>query len=195
MRSAPTISSQNPLETLRAFFSCAKILSSAQQLHAQVIINGLHKKVFYGSNITNVYIQSGSLPLAKKAFDQISVKNLHSWNTIISGYSKRSLYGDVLQLFRRLRSEGNAVDGFNLVFSVKASQRLLLLHNGRLLHCLAIKSGLEGGSLCCISRFMLKRIESLKDLSDESKVFLISKLVSMCSARNLLSMVSSRLAY
>ncbi|XP_061353997.1 pentatricopeptide repeat-containing protein At1g06140, mitochondrial [Gastrolobium bilobum] len=144
MRSAPTISSQNPFKTLHALFSYAKSLSLVQQLHAQVIINGLHKEVLYGSNITNAYIQSGSFPLATKSFEQITVKNLRSWNTIISGYSKHRLYGDVLQLFTRLRSEGNAVDSFNLVFAIKASQRLLLLQNGRLLHCLAIKSGLEG---------------------------------------------------
>ncbi|KAK7336846.1 hypothetical protein VNO77_17396 [Canavalia gladiata] len=34
-------------------------------------------------------------------------------------YSKRSLYVNVLQLFSRLRSEGNAVDSFNLVLAVK----------------------------------------------------------------------------
>ena len=28
-----------------------------------------------------------------------------------------------------------------------------------------------GGSLCCIKRFTLKRIESLKDLRDDSRVF------------------------
>ncbi|XP_020213988.1 pentatricopeptide repeat-containing protein At1g06140, mitochondrial [Cajanus cajan] len=169
MRTAPLISSQNPLETLRAFFSCAKVLPLAQQLHARVIINGLHREVFYGSNITNAYVQSGSLSLATKAFDQITVKNLHSWNTIISGYSKRSLYGDVLQLFKRLRSEGSAVDSFNLVFAIKASQRLLLLNNGRLLHCLVIKSGLEGDLF--IVPALLEIYADLGSLNDAHKLF------------------------
>ena len=44
---------------------------------------------------------------------------------------------------------------------------------------------MDGGSLCCINRFMLKSTKLLKDLSEDSKVFLISKLVSMHSARNL----------
>jgi len=51
------------------------------------------------------------------------------------------------------------------------------------------------GSLYCISIFMLKRTESLKDLSKDSKVFLINKFVSMRSTRNHFSIVSSRLAY
>ena len=51
----------------------------------------------------------------------------------------------------------------------------------------------EGGSLCCINKFMFQSIELLKDLRDDSKVFFISKLVSMHSTRNLFSIVSSRL--
>ena len=53
---------------------------------------------------------------------------------------------------------------------------------------------MDGGDHCCISKFMLKSTKSLKDLSKDSNVFLISRLVSMCSAKNLLAIVSSRLA-
>ena len=48
---------------------------------------------------------------------------------------------------------------------------------------------------CCISRFILKRTELLNDLNNDSKMFLISILVSMCLAKNLLSIVLFRLAY
>jgi len=51
-----------------------------------------------------------------------------------------------------------------------------------------------GGSLCCMSMFTLNSIESLKDLSEAFKVFLISILIFMRSARNLFSVVSFRLA-
>lgn len=54
--------------TFNALFSCTKFLSLAQQFHAHIIINGLYREVFYGSNITNAYVQSGSLPLATEAF-------------------------------------------------------------------------------------------------------------------------------
>jgi len=52
----------------------------------------------------------------------------------------------------------------------------------------------EGGILCCINKFILKSTKSLKDLRDDSRVFFIIKLVSRHSTRNLLSIVSSRLA-
>ncbi|CAJ1901874.1 unnamed protein product [Sphenostylis stenocarpa] len=168
MWNALPILSHNPFKTI-TLISCANFLSLVQQIHAHVIINGLHREVFYGSNITNAYVQSGSLSLATKAFYQIIGKNVHSWNTIISGYSKGSLYDDVLQLFRHLRSDGNAIDSFNLVFAIKASQRLILLHNGRLLHCLTIKSGLEGDLF--IVPALLEMYAELGSLNDAHKLF------------------------
>ncbi|KAJ7972681.1 Pentatricopeptide repeat [Quillaja saponaria] len=131
-------------KTLLSYFHYAKSLSLAQQLHSQIIINGLQEAVLYGSKITNAYIEVGSLALASRAFDMISKKNLHSWNTIISGYSKYRYYDDVLWLYNGMRSGGNKVDTYNLAFVIKACFRLRLLQNGRLVHSLAVKSGLEG---------------------------------------------------
>lgn len=54
---------------------------------------------------------------------------------------------------------------------------------------------IDGGSLCCIDKFILKSIKSLKDFRKDSSVFLINKFVSMRSTRNYFSIVSSRLAY
>lgn len=59
---------------------------------------------------------------------------------------------------------------------------------------IVVEDWADGGNLCCINKLMLKSIESLKNLSEDSSVFFISILVSVHSARNLLSMVSSRLA-
>lgn len=54
---------------------------------------------------------------------------------------------------------------------------------------------MDGGNLCGISILILKRTKSLKDLSEDSRVFLINILVSCIQTRNLLSIVSFRLAY
>ena len=40
-------------------------------------------------------------------------------------------------------------------------------------------------NLCCISIFMLKSTKSLNDLSEDSSVFMINRLVSMRSIMNL----------
>ncbi|GAV61585.1 LOW QUALITY PROTEIN: PPR domain-containing protein/PPR_2 domain-containing protein/DYW_deaminase domain-containing protein, partial [Cephalotus follicularis] len=89
------------------------------------------------------YIQFGSLQFAYNSFDQIKLKNLYSWNTIISGYSKNKCHHNVLSLYKRMQTEGHGVDTFNLVFVIKASVGLSVLRNGKLVHCLAVKCGLD----------------------------------------------------
>ncbi|KAF7841034.1 pentatricopeptide repeat-containing protein [Senna tora] len=69
----------------------------------------------------------------------------------------------------RMRSEGNGVDTFNLEFAIKASGRLLLLQNGRLLHCLAIKSGLEADLF--IVPALLGLYADSSSLNDAHKLF------------------------
>ncbi|XP_028080879.1 pentatricopeptide repeat-containing protein At1g06140, mitochondrial-like [Camellia sinensis] len=42
-----------------------------------------------------------------------------------------------------MRTEGFSVDGFNLAFAIKSCIRLSILQDGKLVYCLAIKSGLD----------------------------------------------------
>ncbi|OVA02448.1 Pentatricopeptide repeat [Macleaya cordata] len=116
-KSIPAISLQNPAETFSSLFNFTKSLHLIKQLHAQIVLNGFHHSILFGSQISNAYIDMGSLENAFKAFDQISLKNPRSWNTIISG--------------------------FNLVFAIKACIGLSVLQNGKSFHSVAIKSGLE----------------------------------------------------
>ncbi|CAK9150026.1 unnamed protein product [Ilex paraguariensis] len=139
----PTIPSQTPFKTFLSFFQFSKTLSHTQQLHAQIIINGLHRSVLFGSKLSNAYIDMGSLQLASKSFNQIPRKNPYSWNTIISGYSKQKHSYEVLKLFRHMRNESHGVDSFNLVFAIKACVGLSLLLHGKSVHCLVFKHGFE----------------------------------------------------
>ncbi|OMO78425.1 hypothetical protein CCACVL1_14379 [Corchorus capsularis] len=142
----PAISSQNLSKTLLSLFSFTKTLSVTQQINARITLHGLHGSNILGSRLTDAYIRLGYLQFAQKAFDHITRKNLYSWNTIISGYYNNKLFLDVLCLFSRMRREIVGADTFNLVFVIKACIRLSLLKDGELIHCMAVKFGLEGDS-------------------------------------------------
>ncbi|KAF8401852.1 hypothetical protein HHK36_012799 [Tetracentron sinense] len=142
-KAIPIISPKNPSKTFLSLFHLTKTLALTKQLHAQIIIYGLHQSVLYGSKISNAYIELGSLENASEAFDQITLKNQYSWNTIISGYSKNGRSLDVLRLYKQMRSENHLVDSFNLVFAVKGCIGLSLMQEGKCVHSGAVKSGLE----------------------------------------------------
>ncbi|KAL9855496.1 Pentatricopeptide repeat-containing protein mitochondrial [Arabidopsis thaliana] len=137
----------NRARALLTILSQAKTLNHTQQVHAKVIIHGFEDEVVLGSSLTNAYIQSNRLDFATSSFNRIPCwkRNRHSWNTILSGYSKSKTccYSDVLLLYNRMRRHCDGVDSFNLVFAIKACVGLGLLENGILIHGLAMKNGLD----------------------------------------------------
>ncbi|CAL5407761.1 unnamed protein product [Camellia sinensis] len=114
-----------------------------QQLHSEIILNGLYSSLLFGSKLSNTYIQLGFLQFATKAFDFITVKNSYSYNTIASGFFKNKCFSTVLRFFKQMQTEGCSVDSFNLAFAIKSCIGLSILQDGKLVHCLAIKLGLD----------------------------------------------------
>ncbi|KAK2970153.1 hypothetical protein RJ640_019621 [Escallonia rubra] len=165
----PAIANQSPARSLLCLFQFTKTLGQTHQLHAQITIFGLHRAVLHGSNLANAYIEVGCLQSAAKAFNQITHKNPYSWNTILSGYSKQSRPWDVLRLFKRMRDEGFCTDSFNSVFALKACLGLSLLENGKMVHCLVIKYGLERDPFAVPA--VINLYTELGCLEDAHKVF------------------------
>ncbi|XP_043709611.1 pentatricopeptide repeat-containing protein At1g06140, mitochondrial [Telopea speciosissima] len=169
LKSFPAISAHNPTKELSSLFNLTKTTSLVKELHGQLIVNGLHRIVFFGTKIADAYIELGYLENASKAFDQISFKNPRSWNTIVAGYSKYCCFSDVLQLYKRLRRESSPVDSFNLVFATKACLGLCLLREGESFHSEAIKWGLDTDAY--VAPALLNMYVELGTLEEAQKVF------------------------
>ncbi|THG20433.1 hypothetical protein TEA_009292 [Camellia sinensis var. sinensis] len=165
----PAKSTQNPAKTLLSLFPLTKTLSLTQQLHSQIILNGLYRSLLFGSKLSNSYIQLGFLQFATKAFDFITVKNSYSYNTIASGFFKNKRFSDVLRLFKQMRTEGCSVDSFNLAFAIKSCIGLSILQDGKLVHCLAIKSGLDRDPY--LVPVLIDVYSDLGSLKDAQKLF------------------------
>ncbi|GAB4859837.1 hypothetical protein Ancab_011317 [Ancistrocladus abbreviatus] len=87
-------------------------------IHAQVRKLGLDREnVMVGTALVDMYSKSGLVELARLSFDQISVKNLVSWNTMIDGYMKNGKFEEAVVLFDKM-TERNVIswtvliDGF-----------------------------------------------------------------------------------
>ncbi|XP_077223899.1 pentatricopeptide repeat (PPR) superfamily protein [Tasmannia lanceolata] len=145
-KSIPAISFQTPTKTLSSLLSLCKSLALIKQLHTQILINGLHQSVIFGSKLSNAYIKLGSLENARQVFEQIPLKNPHSWNTIISGYSNNGHFSEVLRFYKQMLGENYTSDSFNLVYAIKACVGLSLIEHGKAVHSHSVKVGLETNS-------------------------------------------------
>ncbi|KAK4564917.1 hypothetical protein RGQ29_006817 [Quercus rubra] len=85
----------------------------------------------------------GELSCARKVFDEITERDLVSWNSMISGYSKMAYAGDAVGLFQEMRGLGFEPDEMTLVSVLGACGDLVDLSLGRWVEGFVVENKME----------------------------------------------------
>ncbi|KAK9290672.1 hypothetical protein L1049_008845 [Liquidambar formosana] len=84
-------------------------------LHGCNVKCGLDTGLSVGNCLLTMYVRCGSVTLARKFFDEMPEKGLITWNAMISGYAQSGLATHVLDLYRKMESNGICPDPVTLV--------------------------------------------------------------------------------
>ncbi|KAF5742350.1 pentatricopeptide repeat-containing protein [Tripterygium wilfordii] len=120
-----------------------KNVQKGRTLHAKIIKTGSFSCIYISNSLVNFYAKCGHLVEANLVFEEITDKDVVSWNSLINGYSQQRLTGSliVIKLFQRMRAE-NALPNahtFAGVFTA-ASWHLSSASVGQQAHTLAVKT-------------------------------------------------------
>ncbi|KAG5534069.1 hypothetical protein RHGRI_022266 [Rhododendron griersonianum] len=74
-------------------------LKLGKLLHSHLIKTALTLNVFLTNRLIYMYSKCNSIHCAQRAFDDLPIKNTHSWNTIISAYSQMGRFEAAHSLF------------------------------------------------------------------------------------------------
>ena len=115
------------------------------------------------------YAKQSKLDVARQLFDQMPQRTVVSWNTMISSYSKHGRFSEALFLVYSMhRSHMKLSEStFSSVLSVCA--RLRCLRDGKLIHCLVLKSGSESFEL--VGSALLYFYASCFEIGEARRVF------------------------
>ncbi|KAK6235852.1 hypothetical protein SCA6_011189 [Theobroma cacao] len=115
------------------FIACANLLelSHGQAAHSSVFRLGLDVDSHTTHSLITMYARCGELGSARRVFDEISERDLVSWNSMISGYSKMGYANEAVGLFGKMREEGFVPDEMTLVSVLGACGDLGDLSLGR----------------------------------------------------------------
>ncbi|OMP05292.1 hypothetical protein COLO4_08946 [Corchorus olitorius] len=134
--------------------ACARLecLEIGRQFHASILKNKYSFNLFVANALVDMYAKCGALKEARQQFEIIKKRDNVSWNAIIVGYVQDGDELEAFNLFRRMISYGNVPDEVSLASIVSACANVHNLEQGKQLHGLAVKSGLEtslyaGGAL------------------------------------------------
>ncbi|KAK8950451.1 Pentatricopeptide repeat-containing protein [Platanthera guangdongensis] len=73
--------------------------SSGEASHAFVVARGIASNLFVANSLVDMYFKFGRPVLARRLFDEMLLKDVVSWNTLISGFSLRGDVGAARKMF------------------------------------------------------------------------------------------------
>uniref|UniRef100_A0A0E0D9C5 Myb-like domain-containing protein n=1 Tax=Oryza meridionalis TaxID=40149 RepID=A0A0E0D9C5_9ORYZ len=98
--------------------------------------------LFLRNNLLALYCRCGDMRHARLLFDGMPRRDAVSWNTLIAGYSGLGSHRLALDAFRGARASGDGADRFTFAAALASCARAGDWRNGRVVHGLAVVSGL-----------------------------------------------------
>ncbi|XP_050379363.1 pentatricopeptide repeat-containing protein At3g58590 isoform X2 [Argentina anserina] len=132
---------------LRLLHACSRVrsLSATKALHALNITMGPSPKqpIFVSNSIMSQYSSLGKLLVACKLFDRMPLRNVVSYNIMISAYNMSGNVGEAWKMFYEMMASGFKPTQYTV--SRLLSCVSLDVYHGVQLHSLVIKNGLFDG--------------------------------------------------
>ncbi|CAA0838397.1 Pentatricopeptide repeat-containing protein [Striga hermonthica] len=117
------------------------LVTFSWRVHALLLVSGKALSVFYATRLVNKYSFIDNVSLARDTFDQISIKDSYTWNSMLSAYVRNSHFDEAIKCaFEMLSSTDVRPDFYTFPSILKACKSLC---DGALFHCWVLKLGFE----------------------------------------------------
>ncbi|KAG2305077.1 hypothetical protein Bca4012_064155 [Brassica carinata] len=116
-----------------ALSTCADVvaLELGKQLHGRLVKGGYESGCFVGNALLLMYCKCGSIEDANELFEEMTGRDIVSWNTMISGYSRHGFGEEALKFFESMKREGLKPDDATMVAVLSACSHTGLVDKGR----------------------------------------------------------------
>ncbi|XP_022159804.1 pentatricopeptide repeat-containing protein At4g04370 [Momordica charantia] len=128
--------------TLLSLLPSISELPLLQCLHCWIILYGFESNLSLSNSMVNVYGRCGSIEDARSLFESMDYRDIVSWNSLLSAYSKIGVIEEILQLVLGMRTEDIKPDKQTFCSALSASAIKGDIRLGKLVHGLIIKDGL-----------------------------------------------------
>ena len=124
--------------------ACSSNIQQGRQIHEQVIRCGFHTDKTVCNALIDMYVKCGLILEAQDVFDKLPVRDVVTWNAIISGYVQQGRGEEALICFTCMQEEGFSPDVITLTCIVKACGSTGAIEKGKQIHDDIISKGLLG---------------------------------------------------
>ncbi|CAI0551358.1 unnamed protein product [Linum tenue] len=110
-------------------------------MHLYAVKHGLELNLFVSNALIDMYGKFGRLGDARRVFEQMVIKDIVSWNSIIAAYEQHGEPIDARLLFDNMQQLGIQPDAFTLVSLASTVSQLSDHRSGRSLHGFLLRKG------------------------------------------------------
>ncbi|KAK1392459.1 putative pentatricopeptide repeat-containing protein [Heracleum sosnowskyi] len=109
--------------------ACASVatLEHGMEVHACVIRSSMQSDVVIGSALVDMYSKCGRIDYASRFFELMPVRNVYSWNSMISGYARHGHGNKALEIFTKMKLHGPLPDHVTIVGVLSACSHVGLV--------------------------------------------------------------------
>ncbi|XP_057426960.1 pentatricopeptide repeat-containing protein At5g04780, mitochondrial [Lotus japonicus] len=150
---------------------CAKTRSSVggRACHAQMIRVGFEMDILTSNMLINMYSKCSLVDDARKKFNEMPVKSLVSWNTMIGALTQNVVEQEALILFIQMQREGTPFNEFTISSVLcECAFRCAILECMQL-HAFSIKASVD--SNCFVGTSLLHVYAKCSSMKDAGRIF------------------------
>jgi pentatricopeptide repeat protein len=122
----------DPVTFVGVLNACASVvaLEEGRCTHEQIIQSGWDSAIFVGNSLVDMYAKCGSMEDAKRVFNEMPLRDVVSWNTILRGFAMHGHGKEALTYFEQMCEEGVQPDDITFVCLLSACSHAGLVHEG-----------------------------------------------------------------
>ncbi|KAK9113616.1 hypothetical protein Syun_020413 [Stephania yunnanensis] len=125
--------------------ACSRLgaLREGEQVHSLAVRLGFGSNGHVQNTLIHMYGNCGEAGVARRVFDEMSEREVRTWNSMFAGFSKNGDWGEIAKLFREMLGAGEGFDGVTLISVLTACGRLRDLELGKWIHEYVMEKGLS----------------------------------------------------
>ncbi|KAH7426112.1 hypothetical protein KP509_11G085300 [Ceratopteris richardii] len=121
---------------------CSSLSEKGQEIHAEIIKWGLERGLLLGSKLVDMYANCGLTKRSEEVFDMLEVRDVVSWNALISGYCNHECGEKALVYIEKMKMEGFSPNVVTYICGFKACANMGALDVGEKFHDEIARRGL-----------------------------------------------------
>ena len=122
--------------------ACGRLgaIDKGKQLHGKIMNRNLLKKdVVLGNALVDMYIKCGAFSEANELLEELPIRDVASWNSVIGGYGQDIQGHKALDCFERMQNDGLSPDAITFICVLKTMRSI---EKGRRMHEEIVRRGL-----------------------------------------------------